>query len=404
MRVAENSSRALGSLFGALALVAALPLSASGEELGRIFFFDQEYVLQRFDYNAQVSFPDRRTAGRTCQLWGVAGATFDQERGVLVLTSNTQQNVAPYSYKNYIVEVNANIGPTGLISGLSHARTLVAGDPSTMGYDLDPRGVTMNTSEQGLGSGGNLVVSTSNNWLRAFDIDTGDPIIWGPSTDNGFPINLPNTSTEDVAYVPGANAFFTIWRSPASACTIFNLMGRTGPAFFVGRGRDTAMQGYPAAVSCLEPWPLFPRIFEYQTTLLVGTDSFGPAIEAFDIRSRFLARERLSSTPAPGAKTFPLHGSSSQLWISAIANDRLTGRLFIFNRGNSVGTTDVFILTPIPIPCPADFNFDGFLDFFDYDDFQTAYETGDMRADFNQDGFLDFFDYDGFQGAYETGC
>ena len=54
--------------------------------------------------------------------------------------------------------------------------------------------------------------------------------------------------------------------------------------------------------------------------------------------------------------------------------------------------------------CFADFNCDGFLDFFDYDDFVGAFETGDPRADFNGDGFQDFFDYDDFVGAFESGC
>ena len=58
--------------------------------------------------------------------------------------------------------------------------------------------------------------------------------------------------------------------------------------------------------------------------------------------------------------------------------------------------------------CPPDFNADGFLDFFDYDDFVTAYELGDPAAnpspDFNADGFLDFFDYDAYVTAFEEGC
>jgi len=58
--------------------------------------------------------------------------------------------------------------------------------------------------------------------------------------------------------------------------------------------------------------------------------------------------------------------------------------------------------------CPADFNRDGFLDFFDYDDFVTCFETGGCggggSADFNGDGFVDFFDYDDFVSAFETGC
>jgi hypothetical protein len=55
--------------------------------------------------------------------------------------------------------------------------------------------------------------------------------------------------------------------------------------------------------------------------------------------------------------------------------------------------------------CAADFNCDGFIDFFDYDEFVTAFETGGgLEADFNRDGFVDFFDYDGFVLAFETGC
>ncbi|XVJ59262.1 MAG: hypothetical protein HEQ23_07615 [Tepidisphaera sp.] len=55
--------------------------------------------------------------------------------------------------------------------------------------------------------------------------------------------------------------------------------------------------------------------------------------------------------------------------------------------------------------CPADFNADGFLDFFDYDAFVTAFETGEgPSADFNGDDFVDFFDYDAYVAAFEAGC
>jgi hypothetical protein len=64
---------------------------------------------------------------------------------------------------------------------------------------------------------------------------------------------------------------------------------------------------------------------------------------------------------------------------------------------------------PVGVPCGADFNGDGFLDFFDYDAFVGCYEgmgcpAGRADADFNGDGFADFFDYDAFVAAYETGC
>ena len=58
--------------------------------------------------------------------------------------------------------------------------------------------------------------------------------------------------------------------------------------------------------------------------------------------------------------------------------------------------------------CAPDFNGDGFLDFFDYDDYVNCFETGTCgggrTADFNGDGFVDFFDYDDFVGAFEAGC
>ncbi len=57
-----------------------------------------------------------------------------------------------------------------------------------------------------------------------------------------------------------------------------------------------------------------------------------------------------------------------------------------------------------PIPCPGDFNFDGFLDFSDFDAFVSDFEVGTPSADVNTDGFLDFSDFDAFVGSFEAGC
>jgi hypothetical protein len=63
--------------------------------------------------------------------------------------------------------------------------------------------------------------------------------------------------------------------------------------------------------------------------------------------------------------------------------------------------------TPAPT-CPADFNGDQFLDFFDYDEYVACFETGicppGKTADFNGDEFTDFFDYDEYVLAFEIGC
>ena len=54
--------------------------------------------------------------------------------------------------------------------------------------------------------------------------------------------------------------------------------------------------------------------------------------------------------------------------------------------------------------CPADFNQDGTVDFFDYLDFVDAFSQNLVTSDFNQDGVIDFFDYLDFVDAFSTPC
>jgi hypothetical protein len=60
------------------------------------------------------------------------------------------------------------------------------------------------------------------------------------------------------------------------------------------------------------------------------------------------------------------------------------------------------------VGCTADFNNDGFVDFFDFDDYVNCFETGNCppgrTADINLDDFVDFFDFDAFVEAFESGC
>ncbi len=67
------------------------------------------------------------------------------------------------------------------------------------------------------------------------------------------------------------------------------------------------------------------------------------------------------------------------------------------------------ISMPAPVPgFLADFNSDGFVDFFDLVDFIACFEGSTCPpgrdADFNGDGFVDFFDLDDFVISFETGC
>ena len=100
-------------------------------------------------------------------------------------------------------------------------------------------------------------------------------------------------------------------------------------------------------------------------------------------------------------------GSGNELSLTFINGDQVSAL-----NGLSITTENIagpFVIgnlsiTPVSPPCRADFNQDGFLDFFDYDAFVGAFESGGLDADFNTDGFLDFFDYDVFVGEFEAGC
>ena len=73
-----------------------------------------------------------------------------------------------------------------------------------------------------------------------------------------------------------------------------------------------------------------------------------------------------------------------------------------------VGTPNGNVVWTADPGCLADFNRDGFVDFFDYGSFVDCYEEQacppGTSADANQDGFVDFFDFAFFVGVFETGC
>jgi hypothetical protein len=80
----------------------------------------------------------------------------------------------------------------------------------------------------------------------------------------------------------------------------------------------------------------------------------------------------------------------------------------VYTEHQKSGTVSLRLHTNTDLACSADFNGDGFLDFFDYDDYVACFEGSGCPpgrdADFNGDGFVDFFDYDEFVFNFETGC
>ncbi|MEK6701309.1 MAG: glycoside hydrolase family 16 protein [Planctomycetota bacterium] len=114
-----------------------------------------------------------------------------------------------------------------------------------------------------------------------------------------------------------------------------------------------------------------------------------PAIDASTIRDVYVRREVQAVAP-PNTAT-----------VRVV--------LIFFQPAMAAGSAMIDDVELIPLaPCPADFNQDFAVDFFDYDEFVTCFEGGSCppgtSADFDADGTTDFFDYDGFVLAFEQGC
>ncbi|MEK6703218.1 MAG: hypothetical protein AABZ53_13210 [Planctomycetota bacterium] len=105
--------------------------------------------------------------------------------------------------------------------------------------------------------------------------------------------------------------------------------------------------------------------------------------------------EVLSATTLQGTFESVVIDESLSPYRAAVTYNHAQGKVFIT------------VLEPPP-PCPADFDADGTVDFFDYDAFVVCF-SGEAcppgkTADFDADGTVDFFDYDAFVVAFEAGC
>jgi hypothetical protein len=142
---------------------------------------------------------------------------------------------------------------------------------------------------------------------------------------------------------------------------------------------------------------LLVRTFAMKTTLLaaVGTYALASLASAQPFEIRWSTIDGGGGTSTGGA--FSISGTIGQPDAGT-----LSGGVFEVRGGYWTGFSGG---TP---SCPADFNDDGFLDFFDYADYVTCFEDSvcppGKTADFNGDAFVDFFDYADFVTAFETGC
>ena len=102
----------------------------------------------------------------------------------------------------------------------------------------------------------------------------------------------------------------------------------------------------------------------------------------------------------PGLYT--VHVLQSLKSVAGVALDgEITGTTLPSGNGQAGGDA-VFQFRVLK--CPADFNSDGFVDFYDFTDYVTAFESGAAGGDFNGDGFVDIYDFSDFVTAFESSC
>jgi hypothetical protein len=193
----------------------------------------------------------------------------------------------------------------------------------------------------------------------------------------------------------GTLALF-LFNDPAGSTTVID----SGPA----RANGTVARGFSGATAPLfetDPSqngkPSFTQPSS-QTACLEGTASFSVTVVG---PGPFSYQWRKNGAPI-NTIVYPSAATATLTLTNVGRADAATYDCIVTNACGSV-TSNVAALAF----CPADFNGDCFLDFFDYGDFVQCFETevcNGGTADFNGDGFVDFFDYDEFVVAYEIGC
>lgn len=93
-------------------------------------------------------------------------------------------------------------------------------------------------------------------------------------------------------------------------------------------------------------------------------------------------------------------------WMWFASGVSADGSVIIGTGHNPCDQPDIWMARLLPaLPaCVADFNQDGFADFFDLAGFTDTFERAGPRADLNADCFVDFFDFSEFIESFDLGC
>jgi|GEM_PF-1032822 len=403
-----------------------------------ITLFGQAYSVQRFNYAEQVQWPSVLFANETLQLVEVEGACYAGGNR-LFASSEAMSEVFPGEKKNHVVAINL-IESNGQITGIAYAGTIVVNDFSTDGYELSPSGLTINTGSVGIGAGGNLIVGSSEDNLRAYSLSAstlGQPLavqfgqICQPSAAScALDLSGVLSDVEDVTYAPGAGgtgAVFVLSQEFPDRVLRLNDDGTVDNAGSFNVGGDIANppaanpNPTPKGLSYLADSPAFPAMIRRPGgTLIVGLDDDGPGLQVFDLSGNLLAYESLTADGTPGGTSLlPLGNCAEQLIIESLASDPATGRLFLFNQGDGLTCNELLILTPVAAACsiadlvggdgnpPADSSVDG----NDFQAFLNAFAAGAVLADIvggdgnpPADSSVDGNDFQAFLNAFAAGC
>ncbi|QOI99102.1 MAG: hypothetical protein HRU70_00795 [Phycisphaeraceae bacterium] len=223
--------------------------------------------------------------------------------------------------------------------------------------------------------------------LHLPDADPGKPIeLFGVAYRNGFSAStfLESTRFGGAPLVPPAegarNAFAAVFDDQGNPTDVSRQVRL--------RPDGQPFEATPFAVGLtdqVEPGQPIPA----GTVMTFTLSRCDPAARAYLARGLAEGRLRFIASSLEPASGDPGGGTGDPTYPTIITREAGLG-------------LEATLALNVRVGLPADFNADGFVDFFDFADFVDAFEDGDTAADFNADCFVDFFDLDAFLEAFEA--
>ncbi|QOI99122.1 MAG: hypothetical protein HRU70_00900 [Phycisphaeraceae bacterium] len=367
----------------------------------------------------------------------------DVEDGTLIDRSDTTTGTKAYQWYKFNLTVPVNSDEQRFLDMDSNATIFNTGSTDTEMAIFNDQGVLI-AQDDDQGAFNSSLLSHGHD-TRGGEYDGQDPDLaagiyyvviapYNATFANGFVVNTSSNATTinarlrltcGIDDVPGASAPQAEdlgELSPTGAKVEDHALGRGGVAWFTFTlldpvdGEQGVFLDLDTESSVLSP---------QNDTELALYDASGNRI-AWDDNDGFDRLSALSfgsgSTSSPNGDGLPYDGRDGALLpagvyyvaVSGFNTEHGLSEWAVSSISNNTGVftlvirTNVSEVPPPPPTCPADFNDDGFLDFFDLDAYLICFEEIECpegkTSDFNEDGFTDFFDLDAFLEAFDAGC